>query len=82
MLARSGQPPDDLKKIKGIGQKTESSLNELGIYQFAQIAAWGPDHIDWLEGRVAVRNRIRREQWVEQATLLATAPLSAAERDE
>lgn len=65
---------DDLRKIKGIGAKTESALNDLGIYHFDQIAAWTPGHIDWLEGRIAVKGRIRREQWVEQATLLVTAP--------
>ena len=64
--------PDDLKRIKGIGKKTESSLNDLGIYHFHQIAAWEPAHIAWLEGRIAVKGRIQREQWVEQATLLLT----------
>jgi len=73
---RSGKA-DDLKKIKGIGKKTESALNDLGIYHLDQIAAWTPAHVDWLEGRIAVRGRIRREQWVEQATLLVTASAPA-----
>lgn len=63
---------DELRKIKGIGQKTESSLHDLGIYHFEQIAAWQPGHVEWLEGRIAVKGRISREQWVEQATLLFT----------
>ncbi|MVS97795.1 hypothetical protein [Devosia marina] len=64
---------DNLQEIKGIGPKTESALNDLGIYHYDQIAAWTAAHIDWLEGRIAVKGRIRREQWVEQAVLLATA---------
>ncbi|WP_338723229.1 hypothetical protein [Devosia sp. XK-2] len=64
---------DNLRAIKGIGQKTESALHDLGIYHYDQIAAWTPAHIDWLEGRIALKGRIRREQWVEQAVLLATA---------
>jgi predicted flap endonuclease-1-like 5' DNA nuclease len=68
---------DDLRKIKGIGPKTESSLNDLGVYHFHQIAAWTPANIDWLEGRIAIKGRIRREQWVEQAVLLATATKAA-----
>lgn len=64
---------DNLRDIKGIGPKTESALNDLGIYHYDQIAAWTDAHIDWLEGRIAVKGRIRREQWVEQAVLLATA---------
>lgn len=74
---RHGQP-DDLRKIKGIGPKTESALHTLGIYHYAQIAAWDESNIAWLEGRVALRGRIRREQWVEQAALLATAIPAAA----
>jgi predicted flap endonuclease-1-like 5' DNA nuclease len=68
---------DDLKQIKGIGAKTESALNDLGIYHLDQIAAWTEANIDWLEGRVAVKGRIRREQWVEQAILLMTATTAA-----
>lgn len=71
--APRGGKPDDLKQIKGIGAKTESALNDLGVYHLDQIAAWTPANIDWLEGRIAVKGRIRREQWVEQAILLMTA---------
>ena len=78
LLAPQGGVPDDLKKIKGIGPKTESKLHALGIYHHAQIAAWSRDDIAWLEGRVAGKGRIGREQWVEQARLLATAPAAAA----
>lgn len=75
--APRGGKPDDLKTIKGIGAKTESALNDLGIYHLDQIAAWTPAQLDWLEGRIAVKGRIRREQWVEQATLLITATAAA-----
>ena len=64
--------PDDLKQIKGIGQKSESALHALGIFHFDQIAAWTPANIAWLESRIALKGRIGREQWVEQASLLAT----------
>lgn len=68
---------DDLKQIKGIGAKTEAALNDLGIYHFHQIAAWTQPNVDWLEGRIAVKGRIAREQWIEQATLFATATRAA-----
>lgn len=73
---RSGQG-DDLKKIKGIGAKTESALQALGIHYYDQIAAWTPENIEWLEGRVAIKGRILREQWVDQAVLLATRSAAA-----
>ncbi|WP_086469127.1 hypothetical protein [Devosia lucknowensis] len=69
--------PDDLRKIKGIGAKTESALHDLGVYHYDQIANWTSAHIDWLEGRIAIKGRIRREQWVEQAILLMTATVPA-----
>jgi predicted flap endonuclease-1-like 5' DNA nuclease len=77
LLAPRGGKADDLRQIKGIGAKTESALNDLGIYHLDQIAAWTSAQIDWLEGRVAVKGRIRREQWVEQAILLMTATTAA-----
>ncbi|ODT67307.1 MAG: hypothetical protein ABS75_24035 [Pelagibacterium sp. SCN 63-23] len=70
--APRGGAPDDLTRIKGVGPKTEAALNDLGVYHFDQIAAWHAQNLDWLDGRVAIKGRIRREQWVEQAVLLAT----------
>ena len=75
--APRGGKADDLKQIKGIGAKTESALNDLGVYHLDQIANWTPSNIDWLEGRIAVKGRIRREQWIEQAILLVTATSAA-----
>jgi predicted flap endonuclease-1-like 5' DNA nuclease len=75
--APRGGKPDDLKQIKGIGAKTESVLNDLGIYHLDQIATWTGANVDWLEGRIAVKGRIRREQWVEQAILLMTVTTAA-----
>lgn len=72
-----GGKADDLRQIKGIGAKTESALNDLGVYHLDQIAAWSPANVDWLEGRIAVKGRIRREQWIEQAILLMTATKAA-----
>lgn len=75
--APRGGAADDLRKIKGIGAKTESALNDLGVYHYDQIAGWTDAHIDWLDGRIAIKGRIRREQWVEQAILLMTATNAA-----
>lgn len=71
---------DDLKKIKGIGAKSESALHALGVYNFDQIAAWTPSNIAWLENRIAIKGRIIREQWVQQAALLAAENKAAKSR--
>jgi predicted flap endonuclease-1-like 5' DNA nuclease len=66
-----GNKPDNLKLISGIGKQNERRLNELGIWHFAQIAAWSKDNIDWIGSFLAFPGRIEREHWVEQAKKLA-----------
>lgn len=73
--ARASVPAsaDDLSRIKGIGPKLVALLGELGVTSFAQIAAWSEadvTRIDAQLGRFA--GRITRDQWIEQAKLLAT----------
>lgn len=64
---------DNLKQIKGIGPKIEAALNGLGIYHFDQIALWSKANVDWVDGQLAFKGRIRRERWVEQATEMMKA---------
>ncbi|WP_315782401.1 MULTISPECIES: cell envelope biogenesis protein TolA [unclassified Bradyrhizobium] len=68
---RGGQA-DDLKLIKGIGKQNEARLHGLGIWHFAQIAAWSADHAKWVGSYLAFAGRIEREQWVSQAKELAS----------
>ena len=62
---------DDLKLISGVGPKLEQTLNELGIYRFAQVAEWGPSDIAWVDNRVRFKGRIERDDWMSQAKILA-----------
>lgn len=71
--------PDDLKKIKGIGPKFEGDLNSKGIYYFRQIGAWKVADIKMVEELIdSIPGRIKRDEWVKQARLLAK---SAAKPD-
>ncbi|QDK34701.1 hypothetical protein [Sphingomonas sp. IC081] len=64
---------DDLRKIKGLGPKMLTLLNSLGVTRFAQIAAWSDADLDDLDGKLgAFAGRPRRDNWVEQARLLAS----------
>lgn len=63
--------PDNLKKIKGVGEKLEQSLNELGVYTFSQIAAWDRQNVAWVDEHLVFKGRIDRENWIEQAKTLA-----------
>ncbi|MGX7873380.1 NADH-ubiquinone dehydrogenase [Mesorhizobium sp. ORM6] len=60
--------PSDLKAISGIGPKLEKVLNGLGIWTFAQIAAWSPQEIAWVDDYLSFNGRI---DWTAQAAALA-----------
>ena len=62
---------DNLQRIKGVGPVNEKHLNELGVYRFDQIAAWGRSEIRWVGAYLSFPGRIDREQWVVQAAKLA-----------
>ena len=62
---------DDLKQIKGIGRVLEGLLNQMDIYTFREIAAWGNDDIERVQARLPrFPGRIRRDGWVHQAAAL------------
>lgn len=72
--ATPAAPPaaDDLLVIKGLGPKIKAQLADLGITTFAQIAAWTDADIDRIDRQMGrFQGRIRRDNWVEQARLLA-----------
>lgn len=62
---------DELKRIKGIGAVIEETLNQLGVYQFEQIAQWSPDNVSWVEKFLAFPGRVGRESWISQAETLS-----------
>ena len=67
LFAEAPADADDLTALKGIGPKLSAVLNALGVHTFAQIAAWTPDDIVWVEDKLDFRGRVTREKWVEQA---------------
>lgn len=69
--APRGGTKDDLKRIKGVGPKIESTLNGMGIYHFDQIAGWGRAEVEWVDENLSFKGRIDREKWVEQAKALS-----------
>ncbi len=68
---RNGQK-DKLTRIRGVGVKMDDALNEIGIYHFDQIAGWSDENVDWIENNIAFPGRVKREQWVAQANILAS----------
>jgi branched-chain amino acid transport system ATP-binding protein len=66
-----GGKADNLTRIKGIGIVNEKKLHEHGIFHFDQIAAWKAADVKTAETYLAFDGRIKREEWVKQARLLA-----------
>jgi predicted flap endonuclease-1-like 5' DNA nuclease len=62
--------PDPISEIRSMSPSDADRLNELGITTFAQIAALDDASIDALEEALELPGRIRRFNWVGQATLL------------
>ena len=71
LFTTAPDPVDDLKRIKGIGAVIEKTLNKLGVYQFKQIAEWDDNNCAWVDNSLSFPGRIKREEWVKQAGLLA-----------
>lgn len=71
------ETPDDLKIISGIGPKLEQVLNGLGVWTFAQIAAWQPEEVAWVDDYLQFRGRIDRDDWISQASGLAKGGVAA-----
>jgi predicted flap endonuclease-1-like 5' DNA nuclease len=63
---------DDLKRIRGIGVLIERKLNQLGVVGYEQIANWTAQEIDRVSQSLDFKGRIERENWVEQARILAS----------
>lgn len=62
---------DDLRLISGVGPKIEGTLHSLGIFTFAQVAAWTEVQRAWVDAYLNFKGRIEREDWARQADALA-----------
>lgn len=71
-------PADELTRLKGVGPKLLARLHELGIHRLDQIAGWDDTEIDRIDRQLGrFQGRIRRDEWVTQARLLASGDQQA-----
>lgn len=71
---------DDLTRIKGLGPKIATALRALGVSRYAQIAAWTEEDIARIDAQLgAFAGRATRDNWIEQAKLLAADDVAAYE---
>ena len=71
LFAKPDGDADDLKVISGVGPVLEKKLNDLGIYTYAQVAAFTKDDIENVDNALSFKGRIERDDWLAQAKKLA-----------
>ncbi|MDR3470943.1 MAG: NADH-quinone oxidoreductase subunit NuoE [Devosia sp.] len=71
---------DDLKLISGVGPVLETALNATGITTWAQVATLTPAQIDAVEGELGFKGRVARDNWLQQAEVLARGGAAEYER--
>ena len=62
---------DDLTRIRGIDQALQARLNAHGVRTYAHIAAWHAEDVERIGAELNLGVRIARENWIEQAQILA-----------
>lgn len=73
-------PPDELTRMKGVGPKVAALLTSLGVTRFDQIAAWSEADVARIDAQLgAFKGRITRDQWIDQARLLAAGDTAGYE---
>lgn len=78
--AQTAAPQSDLARIKGVGPKLITQLQELGVSSLAQVAAWDEAEIARIDAQLGrFAGRITRDDWVEQARLLTRGDADAYE---
>ncbi|MGI9475698.1 MAG: hypothetical protein ACR2PI_03265 [Hyphomicrobiaceae bacterium] len=69
--AGSSGTVDDLKRIRGIGVLIEKRLRAMGYGSYEQIGSWTQSDVHRVNQQLDFRGRIERENWIEQARILA-----------
>ena len=63
---------DNLKRIRGIGELIERKLQSMGFATYGAIADWTEQDVQRVSETLEFRGRIERENWIEQARILAS----------
>jgi predicted flap endonuclease-1-like 5' DNA nuclease len=68
---------DDLTLVRGIDDQLSDELNSLGIVGYAQVAGWSAQDVADVEQALGLRRVISKENWIEQAAILASGKTTA-----
>jgi predicted flap endonuclease-1-like 5' DNA nuclease len=76
-----GMARDSLQRIAGINAEVERLLNVQGVTRYLQIANWSQSDVARFDRLLGFEGRIARENWIEQAQILAKGGETAYARD-
>ena len=80
-LPGASGPPDDLERLKGVGPKFASMLNERGITRYEQLATLSDGEVERLDQTLgAFRGRLQRDRIQLQAGYLASGDVDSFEQ--
>lgn len=65
------EAPDDLTRIRGIDRDLAARLRGLGVMTWDEIAGWRREDVRAISAALGLDGRISRENWIEQAAVLA-----------
>ena len=68
---------DDLTLIRGIDAALRDQIGSLGFDTFAQVARWSKRDVIYVSEALSLDRRISRENWIEQAAILASGGTTA-----
>ncbi len=71
---------DDLRRIQGIDDSVRAMLQGRGVTRYAQIADWTPQDVADVDNALGMTGRVSRENWQEQAKMLAAGKETAYTR--
>ncbi|NOU07312.1 MAG: hypothetical protein HOO99_14140, partial [Hyphomicrobiaceae bacterium] len=80
---RPGAAPerDDLQRINGINAEIERALAAQNVTRYTHISGWASGDVERFDRLLGSQGRIARENWVEQAQILAKGGDTAHSRD-
>ena len=64
---------DDLKRIYGVAGILEKEMHDFGVYWFSQVSNWSPTVVEEFCQRLTFKDRVYRDNWIGQCTVLKDA---------
>ncbi len=72
--------PADLSRIEGVDENTAELLSDNGITSYDQIARWTTGDVERFDTLLQQLGRVSRQNWIEQAKMLADGKQTAFNR--